>query len=92
MKDSCVILAKSLETWKKLILEHGKEKVLDVLSVELDKLISNSDFETAYMTIKDFQDHLELLSFYEHFSDDQKERLRKFGWAIFEEKKEKNSE
>lgn len=63
---SCVILAKFLEIWKGLIIEHGEKHMLDTMSVALDKLVSNSDFETAYMVIKRFQDDLNLLSFYEH--------------------------
>ena len=88
MRNDCTIIAKALEKWNKLILEHGKEKVLDILSEEVDKLISNSDGETAYVTVENFQEPLRLLSFYENFSDEQKERLRNFGWKVFDKKEE----
>ena len=78
----CVILANFLQQWKALILEYGEEKILENLSVALDKLVTNSDFETAYMMIKRFQEDLNLLKFREHYPDEEKERLRKFGWNI----------
>ena len=78
----CTILAKFLETWKGLILKYGKENLLGEIALALDRLITNSDFETALMVVSEFQDRLMELKFGKHLTEVEKERLRKLGWEI----------
>ena len=79
---TCVILAKFLEIWKGLILKHGEEHMLNTMSIALDKLVTNSDFETALMVVNEFQKRLMELKFIGHYTEAEKKRLSELGWEI----------